>query len=145
MKELIRPARLEDAERLQSINLAALGYDFSPAGTARRLQSVLARPSDCLLVCEVDGRVAGYIHLADYEAIYCESFKNVLALAVDPAFQGRGLGRMLIEAGEAWAQSCGCAGVQLSSGMDRTGAHAFYRRVGFAHRKDQKSFVKHFA
>ena len=49
-----------------------------------------------------------------------------------------------MRAAEDWAKSRGAKGVRLDSGIDRTGAHAFYRAIGYLHRKDHRNFVKFF-
>jgi GNAT superfamily N-acetyltransferase len=92
----------------------------------------------------MNGEVVGYIHGCDYDCVYSDSLKDILGIAVDPAYQGRGIGRLLLSALEDWARQDGCAGVRLVSGFERHGAHQFYMRCGYTHRKDQKNFVKLF-
>lgn len=141
---LIRPARQDDAAALCIINKYALGYDFAPEKTAVRLAAVLASQANRVFVAELDGKAVGLLHGADYDCIYAPSLKNILALAVLPDYQGKGVGRALIAAVEAWARECGAEGVRLVSGFNRTGAHAFYAACGYALRKDQKNFFKLF-
>ena len=86
--------------------------------------------------------MAGFVHVADYETLHSGSQKNIIALAVDPAWQGKGIGRMLTNAAEAWALACGCNAIRLVSSMGRTGAHAFYLHCGYRLRKEQKNFIK---
>lgn len=52
-------------------------------------------------------------------------------LAVDPAAQGSGVGRLLVEAVLLRAREEGMAAVVLSSASWMTAAHALYRSVGF--------------
>jgi predicted N-acetyltransferase YhbS len=141
----LRKARPGDAGRLCEINADALGYEMPPEATWARLLSILENPAHFLYVAEEGGRVVGYIHACAFDALFYQPLKYVVALAVDPARQGRGAGRALMCACEAWARADGCAGVRLASGADRAGAHAFYRRLGYAVRKDQKSIWKLFA
>ncbi len=142
----VRPAAPEDADRIARIIRGSLGYDCLPERVRERLTLVLARPTDRVFVAfrEEDGLVAGFIHAADYETLYNGGMKNVMALAVDGDFQGKGLGRMLLSAAEDWALACGCEAVRLVSSLNREGAHAFYRRCGYRVRKEQKNFIRYF-
>ena len=57
-----------------------------------------------------------------------EPLWQIDSIAVDPPFQGRGLGRSLIEAGLAWARADG-VGAFLSTGTPRN--VSIYGRAGF--------------
>lgn len=140
----IRIADIADAPHICEINQNALGYDFSLPETKAQLSLLLSRTTDKVLVAVCQNEVRGYIHAADYECTYCAPMKNVMALAVDISWQGRGIGRRLLEAAGQWAHECGCAGVRLISGTDRTDAHRFYLGCGYMVRKTHKNFVKLF-
>lgn len=139
----IRAAQAGDAQRICEINRDSLEYDFPLSRTRARLESIIIS-SDRILVACYQGEVIGYIHGSAYECTYCESLKNILALAVDPAYQGKGTGRKLLCALEDWARQDGSAGVRLVSGFSRRDAHHFYLHCGYMHRKDQKNFIKYF-
>ena len=139
----IRRAKIEDADRICELNKTGLGYNFSKEGTRQRLKAVLDLPAHRILVAEYDGMVAGYIHGSDYECTYCGPLKNILALAVDEKYRGRGVGRNLISAIEEWAKEEGSEGVRLVSGFERLDAHKFYTHCGYIERKDQKNFIKY--
>ncbi len=141
----LRAARPEDAGRIAGISLAALGYASPAEDTRRRLIRVTQDPRHFIRVAEDEaGRAIGYIHACDYETLFADPLKYVMALAVDPGYQGKGVGRALLTACEEWARATGAAGVRLSSGSDRLGAHAFYQRMGYQVRKEQKSIWKVF-
>lgn len=141
---ILRPARAEDGAAIYALNRDALGYDFALADTSARLADILARPENHVLVAQTGGRVLGYAHAAHYDCTYCAPLKNLMALAVATNAQGQGVGRALLAAVEAWAAAEGAAGVRLSSGMDREGAHRFYEACGYALRKEHKNFIKVF-
>ena len=141
----IREARPEDAERLAEIIGLALGYASTPEDTRRRLIEISANPGHFLRVAEDErGEPVGFIHACGYDTLYYDPEKYVMALAVDPAWQGKGVGKALLLACEDWARSLGAIGVRLYSGSDRQGAHAFYMRLGYTLRKESKSFWKLF-
>ena len=53
-------------------------------------------------------------------------------LSVEPAWQGRGLGRQLVAAAEEHCRSAGCAFLDLDVVDVRTELPGFYRLLGFA-------------
>lgn len=141
---VIREATISDCGRICDLNRTCLGYDYPEEKTLGRLALILRRPSDKVFVAEYNGEAAGYVHCADYECTYCGSLKNIMAIAVDENYRGRGIGKTLLQAAERWAASCGCSGVRLGSGFERTQAHMFYLRCGYTLRKEAKNFIKLF-
>jgi len=140
----IRNASHSDCESIHVLNRLGLGYDYSPEKTQQQLGRVLDNPNSKLLVAEVDGCIAGYIHAVDYDCTYTDSLKNILAIVVDERCRGKNLGRLLLSEIEKWAKDEGSSGVRLVSGMDRTGAHKFYKACGYSLRKEQMNFIKIF-
>jgi GNAT superfamily N-acetyltransferase len=52
-------------------------------------------------------------------------------VVVASAFQGRGIGRQLMDHAKEQAKSAGCYKLALSSNRKRHAAHAFYESLGF--------------
>ena len=140
----IRECRISDYVKIYELNKNAFGYEYPLSKTRERLLGILKRPTDKLFVACIEEKVAGYIHGSDYECTYSESLKNIIAIAVDEEYRCMGIGRKLIEEVEKWAKECGCCGVRLVSGFDRTDAHEFYLHCGYKNRKQQKNFIKFF-
>lgn len=141
---VVREATPDDCRRVCELNRKSLRYDYPEDKTLERLKTILKRPSDKVFVAEYSGKVAGYVHAADYECAYCDSLKNITAIAVDKKCRRLGIGGKLLKAAENWAKSCGCAGVRLVSGFERKEAHMFYLRCGYTLRKEAKNFIKLF-
>ena len=139
---MIRPVRLSDAPALHILNRQELGYDIAPEKTQQQLAKLMADPQHIILVVEENDRVVGYVHAQLYETLYFEPLWNLMALAVDAYFQGRGLGRQLLTCLEAQARQSNIAGIRVNSGISRSGAHAFYQKCGYELRPDQKRFLK---
>ena len=77
-------------------------------------------------VAEADGRVAGALVTRPRGgALLLES------VAVDPAFQGRGIGRALIADAEAQAAALGLEAVELYTNAAMTANLALYPRLGY--------------
>jgi GNAT superfamily N-acetyltransferase len=128
---IIRPVRLADAAGLTEL-MAQLGYPSDAAEMEQRLPPILGDDSYATLVAEVDGAVVGLIGLRvgrDY--VRSGWYSQLLVLAVDEKARRGGIGRQLVEAAEAWARARGADVMVLHSGRQRTGAHAFYERVGY--------------
>lgn len=141
---ILREATEKDAHYICELNKNAFGYDYPEDKTEERLKYIMSRVTDKILVaCDGDITV-GYIHGADYECVYSDSLKNIMAIAVDENYRGRGVGKLLLSAVEQWARDTGCAGVRLVSGFNREKAHQFYYHCGYTNRKDQKNFIKIF-
>jgi GNAT superfamily N-acetyltransferase len=73
-----------------------------------------------------DGEPAGVLVLVTEPA--CLLIYNV---AVDPPFQGRGIGRRLLDWAEAEARRAGCARLRLHTNEHMTSNLAMYRRRGY--------------
>ena len=60
-----------------------------------------------------------------------EACARLMALVVGSRHRGRGVGQALIFAAEAWARRKGAGDLMLTTHKRRTGAHSFYRQMGF--------------
>jgi len=56
---------------------------------------------------------------------------RLLSLVVDEQHRGRGVGKALVEAGEAWARDRGAQKIMVNTSHRRAATHAFYRACGF--------------
>ncbi len=114
----IRAARQDDANTIAAICQTVLGYDCDLTMVTSQLARIQLRESERVWVAcdERTQRIMGFIHLADYETLFSGSMKNIIALAVSPADQGKGIGRLLIQTAEDWAWKNGCVGYDWSRG-----------------------------
>lgn len=140
----IRNCRIEDAPSICRLNETEMGYGFPLEQTRKKLQTLLNSSTDRIIVAVLNGEVVGYVHACDYEVLYAPSMKNIMGIAVDSAYNRRGIGRSLLHAVEEWAKETGAVGVRLVSGEERSDAHKFYQSCGYVYGKDQKNFKKLF-
>lgn len=83
-------------------------------------------------VAEVDGEVVGFASTVTTIAVdHPDGYVKMNGLAVLPAYQRRGIDRRLMERVERLAEERGATAIGLASGFQRTGAHAFYERLGY--------------
>ena len=83
-------------------------------------------------VADVDGEVAGFATTVVTLAVdHPNGYIKMNGLAVLPAFQRHGIGRMLMERVEKLAVERGASFIGLASGFQRTGAHEFYEHLGY--------------
>lgn len=140
----VRRAVIEDAYSINLLSKFALGYDYPPKETEKKLETVLCDEDQVVFVACTGDKVIGYIHLANYDVLYAPNYQNVLGLAVDADFRRYGVGSALLTAAEEWAKSRNACGIRLNSGEQRIEAHKFYTRKGYTETKIQKNFKKEF-
>ncbi len=87
-----------------------------------RSESFIAMHAHHFLVAEVNGALIGCVHLDEY----APSLSELRSLAVDPAGQGKGVGRALVLATEQLALRRGCTTLFAVSNDE-----AFFNRFGF--------------
>lgn len=143
---MLRNLLLTDVESLSQINEQALGYSFSTEKTAQQLVKLIQDSHHFFIGFEdvKSHQLLGYVHAEVYQSLYSEPGFNILALAVLPDQQGKGIGKTLLQGLEEEAKRRGYAFIRLNSAEYRTEAHAFYEHVGYSCDKLQKSFIKFF-
>jgi mycothiol synthase len=134
----VRSFRAGDEDELLRVNAAAFAHhpeqgSLDHDGLAERMSESWWDPAD-LLVAEEDGRMLGFHWTKVHPASSGQTpHGEVYVLGVDPAAQGRGLGKALTLAGLAHLRDHGVGEILLYVEADNDPAVALYRRVGFAH------------
>jgi GNAT superfamily N-acetyltransferase len=141
MAVTLRNARLDDTAGLTRL-VQQLGYSPTAGHVAASLARNLARPGNRMVVAELDGRVAGCVHLVIADYVDVAPYILIGALVVDDRVRRQGIGRALMEAAEAWAAEQGIGAVRLNSSSTRAAAHRFYEAIGYTNIKTQYSFAK---
>ena len=96
-------------------------------------EAIDADPRQTLLVCEVDGAVAGtaVVVVVPNLSHTGRPYAVVENVVVDSACRGRGFGEALMRRAVELAREAGCYKVMLTSNRQRLDAHRFYERLGF--------------
>ena len=141
---MLRALKATDVASIHEINKEALGYSFNLEDTASQLANLSQDSHHYLLGFEDSSShdLLGYVHAEVYESLYSKPGFNILALAVLPQLQGKGIGKTLLEGLEQEAEKRGYKFIRLNSADHRIGAHAFYEKVGYTCDKMQKRFIK---
>jgi predicted N-acetyltransferase YhbS len=138
---IIRTATEEDIPRIIELyrelaittSEAERGQAPSRDDYRRVFTEISAMPGHELLVAEEQGEVVGSVVLLivpnlSHGALPWAVVENLI---VDQRYQGKGLGRLLMEYAIARAKEAGCYKIELSSDKRRREAHRFYRSLGF--------------
>jgi GNAT superfamily N-acetyltransferase len=133
MSKGCRNANTADAEALARL-CSQLGYPTDASTMPARLARLAADDNARAFVAEVDGCVAGLltIHLR-YTMNHEAPIAQITLLVVDEASRGHGVGRLLVERAEQWAMNRGSHRINVTTHLARSGAHAFYERMGYTH------------
>lgn len=151
-----RRARPGDAPGLTGL-VEELGYPSTARALGLRLERLLGEPDQAVFVAErvpdgpgaagetpgaAPGELLGWVHVQEFLSLASDPSGLVTGLVVTGEQRGRGLGRGLMAAAEAWARARGLASMRLRARVARGEAHAFYRHLGYTLAKKQLQFRK---
>ena len=142
---MIRNIKIEDAEAIQRICNISLGYSVSIETVMRQIQKLSEDVNHHYIYVYEDEElqnVVGFVHAEVYESLYSYAGLNILGLAVLPEFQGKGIGKELMNHLELKAKDDSVTFIRLNSADYRVEAHKFYESIGYVCDKTQKRFIK---
>lgn len=135
-----RPADVGDIARLSG----QLGYPARVDDMKKRISEINRDDDYMLLVAETKGDVVAWLLIHVYRLVSSECIAQIAGLVVDESYRNRGIGALLMQHAEDWAQDKACRGVMLRSRVTRKDAHTFYKRLGYTNIKTQEVFLKEF-
>ncbi len=155
----IRPARPEDARgwcvlgnRVWRDAYAHIFPEEVFLEKENRLEEKIARFSDwakndaesITYVAEADGRIIGIMcgGIRSFYEPFLSDYADLVALYIDPAFQGRGLGTAFKNIFEAWARENGAARYVIGVLKENHKARRVYEAWGGKLSEYEKNFVK---
>ena len=95
-------------------------------------------PGGAVFVAVRDGTLVASVAVTPFD----ERSVELTKLAVDPAWQGRGLGRMLLDRVLAWARTYGAARIVLVSNSRLARALGIYEAAGFTYEDVPAAIVR---
>jgi GNAT superfamily N-acetyltransferase len=130
----------QDAEQIADL-LKQLGYPNTSSFVQAKLAALSKSSNDVVLVAEMGSRVAGVGHLHIAELFHQPGYSGrVMALVVSDAYRRHQVGRMLMMSLETIARNSGCIKMEVTSGIQRDDAHAFYKSLGYTEKP--RRFIK---
>lgn len=126
----LRPMAASDLEQVVALEAATFPEPWSRVSFRTGLTM-----RECLsLVAELQGEVVGYLI-----GVGTDEF-HIANVAVAPGFRRQGIGTMLMQAGADHGRRVGAKSVRLEVRRSNSGAHEFYRRLGFIQTYVRKGF-----
>lgn len=133
---------LADADRV-AVLAGELGYPSTRVEIEARFREIEgSNDSRVLVAVDDEGQVVGWVHVFCLPLLVSGTYVEVGGLVVDSRFRGRGIGRALMAAAEAWTLQRGFKKLMLRSNIIRTEAHQFYKDLGYTIAKSQHKFQK---
>jgi GNAT superfamily N-acetyltransferase len=130
----IRDARDADADALSPLMEQLMHQPTTPAQIRWRLLRLQAGDVDRVFAAQVEGRVVGFAGVTYAWLFHADlPTARLMSIVVDEGCRGQGIGRRLVEASTEQARAWGCDRLELTSRLERAGAHSFYESVGFSH------------
>ncbi len=146
MDLILRKAEEKDLDGLDQVMLVISDKAGDRETVKKLLKKIDSDPQKYLMVAEDrdTGAICGSLFGVVFEDI-CDSCRPILLVenvAVLESYQGKGVGRKMFESIEAWGKNVwDCHYEILVSGMNRTGAHQFYKALGFIEAKGFKKYL----
>jgi ribosomal protein S18 acetylase RimI-like enzyme len=126
----IRPAALDDAERLAAL-LTDEGYPAGPSDLAARIDR-FGGASSRVLVAVQAGEVLGFIAFALVPRFETEDrFIRIVTVVVDPGARERGIAKALLGDVERIGREEGAAFLEVTAGHHRPDARHLFESVGY--------------
>ena len=133
MSITIREIRRSDYEQAAAIWRHVLDIENATVESVTETYRGMETNGDyCTYVAEADGKVVGLAAAVKVLAVgHPGGYVKMNGIGVIPEYRGRGIGKMLMERIERMAVESGAPYIGLASGLRRTDAHAFYRKLGY--------------
>lgn len=137
-----REVQVTDAPFLVAL-MTQLGYPIDAAIMKENIQKHVQLPNQKAWVAEKSSQVVGCIAVAITNYLHRPgAFLRVIALIVDEQQRRSGIGKNLIDLAEKFAKDKGCSHIELTSGIyrEKSGAHEFYRSLGYSELSGTKKY-----
>ncbi len=127
----IRELQIGDLAAVTDLG-SQLGYPATEAQIARRMELLLAKSDEIVLVAEnAKGQAVGWLHIRALTVLTADETGEICGMVVDKEHRSQGIGAQLLRAAERWVEAQGGRKIRVRSNVVRKDAHRFYERAGF--------------
>jgi GNAT superfamily N-acetyltransferase len=139
----VRRARAGDAEEIARL-YAQLVDNAALSVLPERLAELQNAPETALFVAERGTRIAGTVLVSLCADVMFgrRPFAVVENIVVDAQARGQGIGAALLREVDRFCLAADCSKIMLLSATERTDAHAFFERAGYAGDR-KRGFVRY--
>lgn len=138
----IRQATKDDLEFLLRLVPRLSGFGLPPTRDAKALETfthdLLIKTlnenlaTSAMLIAEDDKKRLGFVRLEEEKEFFSgEAYGYVAILATTQEAEGKGVGKALMAAAEAWSKERGYRYLSLSVFATNTHARGFYKKLGY--------------
>jgi GNAT superfamily N-acetyltransferase len=125
-----REAKPGDSKALTTL-IEYLGHEIDEKSVRKNLAK-LKKAGETPIVATLGKDVVGLVGIHQTVTVHrAVPVGRITILVVAEEAQDKGIGKMLVEAAEAWCRKAGCKIVEVTSNDRRSAAHAFYRHLGY--------------
>src|SRR5881397_1560051 len=116
---IVRPATAADSAPIADL-LGQLGYPCEPSDVPDRLRRLGAGGDAAAIVATLDGAVVGLATMHSRVVLHSATpVAQLTALVVPETLRGRGIGRTLVDAVDAWARERGATRLVVTTALHR--------------------------
>jgi ribosomal-protein-alanine N-acetyltransferase len=112
------------------VRLDARCFPPQIAYSRAELQFFVRHPRSTTTVAESGGEIAGFC-VVDWKLEAGRKLGHFITIDVAPEFRRNGLGRLLMQTGEALLEGMGCIAITLEVAVNNRVAQIFYERLGY--------------
>jgi ribosomal-protein-alanine N-acetyltransferase len=124
----LRPFEAKDIPAL--LRLDARCFPPQISYSRSELEYFVRHPRSTTTIAESHGDIAGFC-VVDWKLESGRKVGHFITIDVAPELRRNGLGRLLMQAGEAQLAGMGCIAITLEVASNNAGAQAFYERLGY--------------
>ncbi len=136
----VRDVEDGDCAALVSL-LTELGYPHEPHFVAEKIEQLQNKPQDRIIVAVHGSEIVGLASLHIIPMLHLSgNVCRVTSLVVSHKHRRKHIGERLLKTAEAYAKIHDCVKVEITSGDQRSDAHAFYQQVGY--QEVSRRFIK---
>ena len=124
----IREMSASDAETVNFLS-QQLGYTLSLTQTLENIKAVTDSKDHKAFVALYENKIVGWIGAAYSILIEVMPHCEITGLVIDENYQGKGVGKNLVERVKKWAKEKGTDKLSLRCNVKRIEAHLFYEHI----------------